>query len=89
MKGLRKLSGRCDTVNDWLVLHQHMIECVDKVKTDFSPFIRQGHDLSADYVGVHTGADSPFVGLLRDAIRHTRIVRCVLHDSAENRRMLG
>ena len=89
MQGLRKISGHCDTVNQWLVLHQHMIECVDKVKTDFSPLIRQGHDLSADYVGVHTGTNSPFIGFLRDAIRQTRLVRCVFHSSAENRRMLG
>ena len=89
MQGLRKISHHCDTVNQWLVLHQHMIECVDKVKTDFSPLIRQGHDLSVDYVGVRTGDASPFVGFLSDAIRQTRLVRCVFHGSAENRRMLG
>jgi serine/threonine protein kinase len=89
MKGLREISAHCGTVNDWLVLHQHMIECVDKVKNDFSPLIRQGKDLSVDYVGVHSGADSPFVSILRNAIHRAGTVRCVFHDSAENRRMLG
>lgn len=89
MNGLLRISSSCGTIHEWLVLHQHMIECVDKVKTDFSPLIRQGRDLSAAYEGVHTGAESPFVDLLRNAIRRTDTVRCVFHDSAENRRMLG
>ena len=38
---------------------------------------------------MHTGADSPFVPILRDAIRRAGTVRCVFHDSAETRRMLG
>ncbi len=72
MKGLLTISSSCDTMHEWLVLHQHMIECVDKVKADFSPLVRQGQDLSAPFEGVHTGADSPFVGFLRDAIERVR-----------------
>jgi hypothetical protein len=88
-KGLHKISSSCESIHEWLVLHQHMIECVDKVKTDFSPLIRQGKDLSVAYEGVHTGAASPFVEFLRDAIKRAGTVRCVFHDSPENRRMLG
>ncbi len=89
MKGLRQISSSCDTMREWLVLHQHMIECVDKVKTDFSPLSRQGRDLSAPFENVHTGESSPFVQYLHDALECTDTVRCVFHDSAENRRMLG
>jgi hypothetical protein len=89
MDGLRKMSSSFDSVHEWLVLHQHMIECVEKVKTDFSPLIRQGKELSEAYEGVHTGTTSPFVAFLRDAIESVGSVRCVFHDSAENRRMLG
>jgi serine/threonine protein kinase len=89
MKGLRTLGASCGTIPEWLVLHQHMIECVLKVQDDFSPLIRQGRDLSRDYEGVHTGADSPFVGFLRDALDRVGTVRCVFHDSADNRRILG
>jgi serine/threonine protein kinase len=89
MDTLQEISGSCQTMHEWLVLHQHMIECVDKVKTDFSPLIRQGRDLSAPFEGVRTGAASPFVGFLRDAIERAGAVRCVFHESAENRRMLG
>jgi len=71
------------------VLHQHMVECVEKVKTDFSPLIRQGKDLSVAYEGVHGGADSPFVGILRNALQRVDRVRCVFHDSTETRRILG
>jgi hypothetical protein len=74
---------------EWLVLHQHMIECVDKVKDDLSPLIRQGEDLSAPFNGVHTGEASPFVDFLRGAMEQVGTVRCVFHDSAENRRLLG
>jgi serine/threonine protein kinase len=88
-KGLHKISSSCESIHEWLVLHQHMIECVDKVKTDFSPLIRQGKDLSVGYEGVHTGAASPFVEFLRDAIKRVGTVRCVFHDSPENRRMIG
>jgi hypothetical protein len=76
-------------MHEWLVLHQHMIECVDKVKTDLSPLIRQGKELSAPFEGVHTGDASPFVQYLHDAIERVGAVRCVFHDSADNRRMLG
>jgi serine/threonine protein kinase len=86
---LRRMSASCSTMHEWLVLHQHMIECVDKVKTDLSPLIRQGIDLSAPFDGVHTGESSPFVGFLREAIEQVRTVRCVFHDSAETRRMIG
>jgi serine/threonine protein kinase len=89
MKALHKISGSCSTMQEWLVLHQHMLECVDKVKADFSPLIRQGIDLSAPFDGVRTGQQSPFVGFLRDAIDHVRTVLCVFHDSAEQRRMIG
>jgi len=89
MNGLHKISNSCGTMHEWLVLHQHMIECVDKVKTDFTPLIRQGHDLSVPYEGVHNGKKSPFVHFLRDAIERVGAVRCVFHESAENRRILG
>ena len=89
MHGLHQISSSCRTMHEWLELHQHMIECVDKVKTDLSPLIRQGKDLSAPFEGVHTGGESPFVGFLRDAVERAGVVRCVFHDSAENRRMLG
>ena len=89
MIGLREISNSCSAIHEWLVLHQHMMECIDKVKNDFSPLIRQGKDLSVAYEGVHTGAESPFVDILRDAIQRAGTVRCVFHDSAENRRMLG
>jgi serine/threonine protein kinase len=89
MSGLHEISTSCSTVHQWLVLHQHMIESVEKVKKDFSPLIRQGKDLSVDFEGVHTAADSPFVGFLRDAIQRAGTVRCVFHDGSENRRMLG
>jgi hypothetical protein len=89
MSGLLKISSSCGTIDEWLVLHQHMIECIDKVKTDFSPLIRQGKDLSVDFEGVHAGTNSPFVDIVHNAIRRAGTVRCVFHDSAENRRMLG
>lgn len=89
MEGLRSLSGSCGTIPEWLVLHQHMIEWVHKVQDDFSPLIRQGRDLSEAYEGVHTGADSPFVGFLRDALERVGTVHCVFHDSTESRRILG
>jgi len=89
MKALHTISGSCSTMHEWLVLHQHMLECIDKVKADFSPLIRQGIDLSEPYDGVRTGQQSPFVGFLRDAIDHVRTVLCVFHDSAEQRRMIG
>ena len=89
MNGLREISNSCGTMQEWLVLHQHMIECVDKVKADFSPLIRQGTDLSAPFEEVHTGDRSPFVEFLRDASKHVGLVRCVFHESAENRRMIG
>jgi serine/threonine protein kinase len=89
MNGLHTLSGSCSTMHEWLVLHKHMLECVDKVHADFSPLIRQGKDLSELFEGVHSGKESPFVGMLHDAIDRVGTVRCVFHDSAENRRMIG
>jgi hypothetical protein len=89
INGLREISASCGTVHEWLVLHQHMVECVDKVKSDFSPLIRQGKDLSAAYEGVRDGAESPFVEILHNALQRADKVRCVFHDSDENRRILG
>ena len=40
-------------------------------------------------VPVHTGAASPFVEFLCEAIKRAGTVRCVFHDSPENRRMIG
>lgn len=89
MNGLRQLSTSCGTIQEWLSLHQHMVECIHKVRNDFSPLIRQGQDLSREFEGVHTGADSPFIGFLRDALSRVETVRCVFNEGAENRRLLG
>jgi hypothetical protein len=89
IKGLHSISHSTSTLHEWLVLHQHMIECVEKVQDDLSPLIRQGLELSAPFEGVHTGSKSPFVGFLHDAIDRVETVRCIFHDSAENRRMIG
>jgi serine/threonine protein kinase len=89
MNGLLSISSSCATMHEWLVLHQHMIECVDKFKDDLSPLVRQGTDLSVAFDGVNNGQGSPFVGFLRDALERVRTVRCLFHDSAENRRMIG
>ncbi|MBZ0270148.1 serine/threonine protein kinase, partial [bacterium] len=89
MNGLHRIAGSCGSPHEWLVLHQHLIESVGKVASDFTPLIRQGRDLSVAYEGVHTGAASPFVGYLRDALARTGTVRCVFHDGAEKRRVLG
>jgi serine/threonine protein kinase len=89
MQGLLTLSSSCESIRDWLVLHQHMVECVAKVQSDLSPLIRQGRQLSEGYEGVHTGAQSPFVGFLRDALDRVETVRCMFRDSADTRRILG
>ena len=89
IEGLRTASTSCGTIDEWLVLHQHMIEWVGKVQDDISPLIVQGRNLSEAYEGVHTGADSPFVGFLRDAMARAGKVRCFFHDSSEQRRILG
>ena len=89
MNGLQKISGSCSTIQEWLVLHQHMMEWVGKVRNDFNPLIRQGRDLSIAYEGVHTAEKSPFVGLLRDALDSGGVVRCAFHDSGGSRRLLG
>lgn len=89
MTGLRQLSTSCGTIDDWLSVHEHMVECVHKVRNDLSPLVRQGQDLSRDFDGVHTGADSPFVGYLRDALARVQTVRCFFNEGAENRRILG
>lgn len=89
LKALHEISKSCETLHQWLSLHQHMVECVDKMKTDFSPLIQQGIDLSVPFENVHNGENSPFVDFFRNAIENVTAVQCVFHDSAENRRMLG
>jgi hypothetical protein len=86
---LQQISQSCATVDEWIDTHEHAVDAAAKMRDNFEPLIRQGRDFTEPYVGVDTGAASPFTGWLRDAYERVATIRCVFHDSPENRRIIG
>ena len=85
----RQVSARCQTLDEWISMHEYFIQCIGKVRDDITPLIEQGRGFVDPFRGVCAGADSPFIDWLRDACPKVGAVRCVFPDSAAKHKIVG
>jgi serine/threonine protein kinase len=86
---VRKCSASCETLEEWVSMHEYMVQCIEKMQNDITPLIKQARDLTRPYRGIRSGSESPFLAWLRDACETTGAVRCVFPDDREKHRLVG
>jgi len=86
---MRKISSSCETLFDWISLHEYMLPCIEKMQQDITPLILQGAQMTESYRDVHQADDSPFIPWLYNACKNTRVVRCVFPDNPKRHRLIS
>jgi hypothetical protein len=86
---LRKVSKECETVEDWILIHDHVVNCVDKLQSDLAVLVRQCQDIANPFATVQPDQLSPFIEWFRQASENTSKVRCVFADDPAKRAMIA
>lgn len=86
---MRRAADGCDTVDEWIVINGHVVNCVDKLSSDLSALVRQCQDISEPFFAVQPGEPSPFVQWFRQASERTSKVRCIFADDKQKRAMIA
>jgi hypothetical protein len=89
IEAVKRAASSCRTLFEWVSMHEHMLQCIDKMQDDVTPLIRQGRAFAAPFRNVHAAGDSPFVPWLREACERARVVRCVLPDNPGKHRIVS
>ncbi|MHC4909443.1 MAG: serine/threonine-protein kinase, partial [Planctomycetota bacterium] len=84
-----ELGQACDSLDDWLALHEYMVQSIAKMRSDLAPLIRQASELTQPFSDVHDGGESPTSGWLRQALDNVGLVRCFFPSSPEKQGVLG
>ena len=85
----RKVADSCETVDDWVLVHGHVINCVDKLSSDLSALVRQCQDIAGPFMAVQPGEPSPFIHWFQRASAHTKKVRCIFADDPQKRALIA
>ena len=86
---LRKVGEKCDTVDEWISVHDHVVNCVDKLSSDLTALVQQCQDIAGPFATVPSGELSPFIQWFRQASEHTSQVRCVFADDPQKRDIIA
>jgi len=89
MDVLRQVGEGCETAEDWILVHDHVLNCVDKLSADLSALVRQCQDIAGPFARVQPDQMSPFIQWFRQASRNTSKVRCVFADDAQKRHLIA
>ncbi|MHC4976498.1 MAG: hypothetical protein ACYTF7_07810, partial [Planctomycetota bacterium] len=77
LKIMKDFAISCETMQDWIIAHEHLFQCANKLENDMFPLIQQGKDFSGPFQGVANGTNSPVINWLRDAFESVPRVRLV------------
>ena len=86
---LRQVGEECETAEEWILVHEHVLNCVDKLSGDLSALVRQCQDIAGPFATVQPHELSPFSRWFRQASEHTNRVRCVFADDQQKRAMIA
>jgi hypothetical protein len=86
---LQKVADDCETIDDWLLVHGHVLNCVNKLSSDLSPIIRQCQEIAGPFHAVQSDDLSPFIQWFRQASEHTSKVHCRFADDAQKRAIIA
>jgi hypothetical protein len=86
---LQKVADDCETIDDWVLVHGHVLNCVKKLSSDLSPIIRQCQEIAGPFHAVKAGDLSPFIQWFRKASKHTKKVHCRFADDAQKRAIIA
>ena len=86
---LRQVGEECETVDEWILVHDHMVNCVDKLSSDLSALVQQCQDIAGPFATVQPDEVTPFIKWFRQARKHAGEVRCVFSDDAVKRDIIA
>ena len=67
---LRQVGEECETVDEWVLVHDHVVNCVDKLSSDLSALVQQCQDIAGPFATVQPDELSPFIRWFRQASEH-------------------
>ena len=86
---LRRVGEECETVDEWILVHDHVVNCVDKLSSDLSALVRQCQDIAGPFATVPADEVTPFIKWFRQASEHSGKVRCVFSDDPVKRDIIA
>ena len=86
---LRKVGEKCESVDEWILIHDHIVNCVDKLGTNISPMVQQCKEIAGPFASVQSDQASPFIQWFRQASTHAGRVRCVFADDPRKRAVIA
>jgi hypothetical protein len=86
---LRKVGEECETVDEWILVHDHVVNCVDKLSSDLSALVQQCQDIAGPFATVQPDEVTPFIKWFRQASEHASMVRCVFSDDPAKRDLIA
>ena len=89
MSILRQVGAECESPEEWILVHEHVVNCVDKLRSDLTALVRQCRDISGPFATVQPSEVSPFIQWFRQASEHTNKVQCVFADDPQKRAIIA
>ncbi len=86
---LRQVGEECETVDEWILVHDHVVNCVDKLSSDLSALVQQCQDIAGPFATVQPDELSPFIQWFRQASANTSMVRCIFADDPQKRAIIA
>ncbi|MCP4570991.1 MAG: hypothetical protein GY838_01440 [bacterium] len=86
---LQHIAGDCETIDDWVQVHGHMINCVSKLNSDLSTLVRQCQDIAGPFLSVQPDDITPFIQWFRLASERTSKVHCKFVDDSQKRAIIA
>lgn len=86
---LRTVGEGCESAEEWLLVHDHVVNCVDKLSSDLSPLVRQCQDIAGPFATIQADELSPFIRWFRQASENAKKVRCVFADDPQKRAIIA
>jgi hypothetical protein len=86
---LRKVGEEAETVEEWILIHDHVVNCVDKLSSDLSSLVKQCQDIAGPFAIVQPDEISPFIKWFRQASENADRVRCVFADDPQKRAIIA
>ncbi|MCH7632967.1 MAG: hypothetical protein IIB59_07120 [Planctomycetes bacterium] len=77
------------SLDDWVMIYDHLVSMIDKFESDIAPIVAQGKDISGPFVPGEKDDQSPFIDWYRQASERVSAVRVLFASNEKNRRVWG
>ena len=86
---LKEVGVMYTSLDDWVMIHDHLVSMIDKFESDIAPIVAQGKDISDPFMPGTQDDQSPFIDWYRQASDRVSAVRVLFAANEKNRRVWG